>query len=149
IVSARRIGGVQAENGSSVTYAPGGDLYVAGAFQDMLQIGDKSVQSTGGSNLFVLRYTDPSNQDVNPEQQIAWIKTAANAAAVSSPETGYPRLSISPQGDLLVAGGFTSSAAFDDAALSSRGLEDAFVAQLPVTAGQDSFFESLREWLLA
>jgi hypothetical protein len=109
LLTALRKGGTNHEAGEGIAYS-GSDVYVAVDTQDT---------STLANTLMVAKYTGAT---------LDWAKSAPGAGT-GAPEQDT-KLSVAPDGEILVTGWFTGSATFGEVTLESQGAEDIFFARL-------------------
>ena len=110
---ARKIGGANDEEGNGIAADEFGNVYVAAAFADSVEVGSEIVYSKGGTEALVARF----NADGSP----SWVLTAGSTGM-----DGARRL-VYRDGSLLVAGWFEGSVTLGQSKIASKGGQDAFV----------------------
>lgn len=109
------IGGELDDGGVFLAHDRAGHLYVCGSFQQTLQIGSFSLETHGGTDIFLAR--------VSPIGVVEW------AVSFGGGGNDEPRgLSASPAGELVIGGAFTGEVDFGGGERPSAGGSDAFVA---------------------
>jgi len=116
-VWAKRAGGTGADSGSGVSVLADGGAIVTGSFTGTATFGTHTLTSTGSDDVFVAR--------IDPQGNWLWAKRGGG--------TGLDRasgVSTLPDGSAIVSGRFGNTATFGVHALTSAGLDDAFVARI-------------------
>lgn len=109
------IGGALDDGSVYLAHDRAGHLYALGAFQQTLQIGAFSFETHGGSDVFMAR--------LSPTGVVEW------ASAFGGGGNELPRgISVSPLGEVSIAGEFAGEIDFGGGSRASRGDVDAFVA---------------------
>jgi hypothetical protein len=121
VVWAKQISSGAYDAGYSIKLDASGSPYVTGAFSATATFGATSLTSDGGSDIFVAKY-DPANGD------LIWAKKFGGA----NDQDGIS-LSISPSGDIYLAGGFFVSANIGTTTFTSAGGLDGYIAKLNST----------------
>lgn len=118
----RSAGGTGSENSASVALDQLGNCYITGEFQGTAAFGTQSVNSSGGYDIFVAKYS--------PVGEILWVKKAGGA----DHDFG---LSICKgyHGALYITGYFSGTANFGSHPITSISGWDIFLARID-TAGQ-------------
>ena len=106
------------EFGRSVARDASGNVYVTGHFQDVISFGDTKLISTGGSDIFIVKYS--------PAGVVLWAKQAGggdNDAAVG--------IAVDASGNAYITGHFWGAANIGNTVLSSSSVadQDLFVAK--------------------
>jgi hypothetical protein len=133
LLKARRIGGIENDGGSGITYDHKGNLYVAGVFQGMIDVEGHSLTGKKPFNLFVLKFKSATGG-------LAWAKKADGPG-----QDGFeanPRMCVTPAGQVLVTGVYQDTAVFDAITLHSAGDLDIFLAELNAMADNDKCEDS-------
>lgn len=112
-----RVGNAADQKNCQVAMAPGGAALLAGEFVGALDFDDDSLQSAGGTDGFVARWSASGNP--------SWAIPIGDAA-----EQSAPRIAVSMSGDVLVVGGFHGAVDLGGGPLISAGDDDVFVAKL-------------------
>jgi hypothetical protein len=113
---ARQIGGSGKDEAIEVAVQPNGDCYVVGDFSGTASLGPTSLTSSGGTDIFIARFTAAG--------VLQWARRAGstlNDSAFSA--------AVTPQGDCYLTGLFQGSAQFGGTNVISQGVEDAFLAK--------------------
>ncbi|MEI6089897.1 MAG: hypothetical protein WCR42_05570 [bacterium] len=98
-----------------------GNKYVIGYYYGELKFGSTTLQSTGGSDIFIAKCAYDGT----------WIW--AISAGGQGDDIGYD-LAISSAGDIYIAGSYYGQASFGSTDMTSAGIEDAYVAKLNSSA---------------
>lgn len=112
-----RFGGTGNDAATSLAIDGGGNVYVAGSFENRMIFGTDTLTSAGGTDIFIAKYSSGGNY--------LWAKRAggpgndiANAVAVDA------------AGNVFIAGAFSDSVRFGNLAwMYSAGSSDMFIAQ--------------------
>jgi hypothetical protein len=107
--------------GYAIAVDAAGNAVITGGFVSSIDFGAGALASAGGSDVFVAKF--------DPTGLVVWSKKAGNNAD----QTGRA-IAVTPQGDVVVAGGFGGQIDFGGGPLISAGIGDVFVAEL---AGAD------------
>jgi hypothetical protein len=94
-----------------------GNVFLTGSFQGSMQVGNQTLQSAGGSDVFLAKL----DAGGNPQ----WAKSFGNAAD----QAAYA-VATDAAGNVVLTGGFVGSINFGGTTLQSAGLDDVFVAKL-------------------
>lgn len=94
-----------------------GSIFLAGSFDETMEIGGGVLTSAGGSDVYIAR--------LNPSGGHVWSKRYGNASSQSA-----NGISVDEEGNLLVTGSFQGSIDFGGKLLTSEGSDDIFVAKL-------------------
>ena len=113
------------DSGQAIATDAAGNVYVAGLFHGTVDFGASpglhTLVSTGGSDVFVAKYTSGG--------ALLWVCGGGSAGDDSA-----NGIAIGPDGNIYVAGGYSGTATFGagttSASLTSAGGEDAFVLKL-------------------
>jgi hypothetical protein len=128
LLKARRIGGGQHEGGGGIAYDHKGNLYVAGIFQNRIDVEGRSLTGTKPFNLFVLKFKSGTGG-------LDWAKKA-DGAGQDEFEANPRMMSVTQTGEVLVTGTYQGTAVFDAITLhSTRG--DIFLAELNANRDHD------------
>lgn len=128
LLKARRIGGAQEESGGGITYDHKGSLYVAGIFQNNINVDGRSLTGTKPFNLFVLKFKSGTGG-------LDWAKKA-DGAGQPQVESNPRMISVTQTGEVLVTGTYQGTAVFDAITLhSTHG--DIFLAELNANRDHD------------
>jgi hypothetical protein len=128
LLKARRIGGAEHESGGGITYDHKGNLYVAGTFQNNINVDGRSLTGTKPFNLFVLKFKSGTGG-------LDWAKKA-DGAGQDGFEANPRMISVTQTGEVLVTGTFQGTAVFDKITLhSTQG--DIFLAELNAVRDND------------
>jgi hypothetical protein len=128
LLKARRIGGAEHESGGGITYDHKGNLYVAGTFQNNINVDGRSLTGTKPFNLFVLKFKSGTGG-------LDWAKKA-DGAGQDEFEANPRMISVTQTGEVLVTGTFQGTAVFDKITLhSTQG--DIFLAELNAVRDND------------
>jgi len=130
LLKARRFGGAENEGGGGIAYDHKGNLYVAGTFQNSINVDGRSLNGTKPFNLFVLKFKSGTGG-------LDWAKKADGAGSGQGELEANPRMIAVTQNDeVLVTGTFQSTAVFDKITLhSTKG--DIFLAELNANRDHD------------
>jgi hypothetical protein len=93
-----------------------GNIFVSGNFQNTAIFGDTTVTSSGGTDIFIVKY--------NKNGVVQWVRTAGG-----SDDDGSQDIAIDSNGNVYIAGGIKGTATFGTASLTSGGNEDIFIAK--------------------
>lgn len=130
LLEAQRFGGPQDDGGSGIAYDRHGKLILAGIFQGTIAIEGSTLTGRDPYNLFVAKFsrTEMSCVAGVADHGLDW------AAEADGPFSGdfenNPRIGLTKQGGVMVAGSYPATAQFGSIALSSTGAPDGFVAFL-------------------
>ncbi|MCK4654382.1 MAG: SBBP repeat-containing protein [Candidatus Cloacimonetes bacterium] len=114
---AAKAGGIEWDNGWSITIDTSGNLYVTGWFRDSASFGSNILTSSGGDNIFVAKISSDGN----------WLW----ANSVSGSDDGWScSITVDTSGSLYFTGGFEGTANFGSTTLTSNGSGDIFVAKV-------------------
>lgn len=128
LLKALRFGGAQEEGGGGITYDHKGNLYVAGTFQNGIDVDGRSLTGKKPFNLFVLKFKSGTGG-------LDWAKKA-DGAGQDEFEANPRMLSVTQSGEVLVTGTFQGTAIFDKITLhSTQG--DIFLAELNANRDHD------------
>jgi hypothetical protein len=116
-VFARRYGDASGSQHGAALATIGEDVVLVASFIGIIDFGDSTVHSAGGSDLVVVRF-DPSGV---PE----WVRQFG-----STGDQFAAALASDPGGNILVAGPFTGTVSFGGAPLVSAGGDDVYLAKL-------------------
>ncbi len=129
LLKARRIGGVENDGGTGITYDGKGDLYVAGVFQGRIDVAGQSLTGEKPFNLFVLKFKSATGG-------LEWAKKA-DGAGPDNPEVNQG-MCVTPAGKVLATGVYEGTAVFDSITLHSAGDQDIFLAELNAIPDHDN-----------
>lgn len=128
LLKARRIGGVENDGGSGISYDHEGNLFVAGVFQGRIEVEGRSLIGEKPFNLFVLKFKPATGG-------LEWAKKA-DGAGPDNPEVNQG-MCVTPTGQVLVTGEYQGTAVFDAITLHSAGDRDIFLAELKAVHDND------------
>jgi hypothetical protein len=104
----------------------GGNVVVAGYFQETIDCGGGPLTSTGLGDMFVAKYSSTGAH--------LWSKKFGGTG-----NDNVRGVAVDPSGDVLLTGDFTGTINFGGADLTSAGLEDIFLAKLLGASGGHSW----------
>lgn len=113
----------------AVTYAPNGDLVVAGAITTQTDMGGQLLTSAGSSDAFIARYT--------PAGSLFW----ANRLGGPAWDEAYA-VAVDSTGNVYVAGAFTGTVTFGTATKTAVGESDIFLVKYNASGA----LQSVRTW---
>ena len=93
------------------------NVFVCGGFGDVTAIGDTTITSLGGSDIFLAKY--------DPDGNFNWVRQAGGSFYN---DIAWD-LKVDDNGMIYFTGGFGSTASFDNIMLTSVGYEDIFIAK--------------------
>jgi uncharacterized protein (AIM24 family) len=108
-------GGLGEDRGNGITTDKSNNIIITGAFVGEAKFGGRSLNSSGGSDIFVAKY--------NGEGRLLWVKQMGG----NSYDLGYA-VSVDQRKNLYVTGYFKGKATVDGLSLISNGDRDIFVA---------------------
>ena len=114
-VWARQVGGPGLDEAIKVAVAPNGDVLVVGAFSQAAQVGSSNVVSSGGTDIFAMRF--------GPGGDLQWIQSAGGATN-DSPYS----VAADVVGGFLVTGAFAGQMNLGTNQLTANG-DDAFLVR--------------------
>ncbi len=114
---ARSFAGASNENANSVELSATGELIVTGEINGSTNFGGTTLNTVGGSNIFVARYS-----------QLNSYISAINLSQ-ASPGTGF-YLKRSPSSQIYIAGRFSNSLIFGNDTLTAVSNSDGFIARM-------------------
>ena len=129
LLKARRIGGIKDAGGSGIAYDHEGNLYVTGVFQGTIDVEGQSLTGAKPFNLFVLKFKSENGR-------LDWAKKADGAG--QDIFEASPRMSVTPEGQVFITGGYDGTAVFDAITLHSAGDPDGFLAELNANGDDDN-----------
>ena len=129
LLKARRIGGIKDAGGSGIAYDHEGNLYVTGVFQGTINVEGQSLTGAKPFNLFVLKFKSENGR-------LDWAKKADGAG--QDIFEASPRMSVTPEGQVFITGGYQGTAVFDAITLHSAGDPDIFLAELNAKPDNDN-----------
>lgn len=112
---AQRYGGSSQESGTSVSVNTSG-VYACGSFSNTVIFGSSIQTSSGGSDIYVARFT--------PQAQAVWSQKAGGSG-----DDRATAITLSAAGDVYVTGWFSGTVTFGFQQLVSAGGRDIFVAK--------------------
>lgn len=114
---ARRAGGGSSEKAHSVTTDSSGNVYVTGFFQSAsAAFGSTNLSTSGSSDIFLSKYDSSGN--------LMWAKKAGGSGV----DVGNSVL-VDSGGNVYLSGRFQNIGTFDTTNLTSRGVDDIFLAK--------------------
>ncbi|MCL5098962.1 MAG: SBBP repeat-containing protein, partial [Candidatus Omnitrophica bacterium] len=113
---AQRVGGPGNDQGLGIAVDASGNCYVTGEFEGTAQFGNVTLVSTGGKDLFVIKF--------NNAGELQWARQAGGIGHDSG-----QKIAADSAGHCYVTGMFEVSARFGDLTLTSGGMQDMFVAR--------------------
>lgn len=128
LLKARRIGGMENDGGTGISYDHEGNLFVAGVFQGRINVEHGSLTGEKPFNLFVLKFKPATGG-------LEWAKKA-DGAGPDNPEVNQG-MSLTPTGQVLVTGEYQGTAVFDAIRLHSAGDRDIFLGELTARPDND------------
>jgi hypothetical protein len=130
LLEARRFGGPQDDGGSGIAYDRHGHLIVAGVFQGAIAFGASTLTGKEPYNLFIAKFSRDEVSCVADfaDHGLAWA-AEADGAGTGGFENN-PRIGVTSQGDVIVAGSYQPTAQFGSFKLGSAGMQDGFLAFL-------------------
>jgi hypothetical protein len=130
LLEAQRFGGPQDDGGSGIAYDRHGNLILAGIFQGTIAIEGSTLTGRDPYNLFVAKFsrTEMSCVAGVADHGLDWVAEADGP--FSGDFENNPRIGLTKQGGVMVAGSYPATAQFGSIALSSTGAPDGFVAFL-------------------
>lgn len=114
---ARSFGGKGQDVAEGVAVDGDGNAIVAGAFGEVLGMGDAEVKSAGADDGFIAKFS--------PEGKRLWAKRFGGRDV-----DAFHQVAATPEGDLLVTGVFRETVEFGDTTLEAAGDADVFLARL-------------------
>lgn len=113
---AQKGGGVGSDKGKKVVVSASGEVYVAGEFQNTAFLGNTSITSAGGSDIFIAKYaTDGTLQ---------WVKSAGGTG-----NDYIESLAVDNSKNVYVTGNYLGTMSFGNNSVTSAGDEDIFLAK--------------------
>ena len=116
IVSATSFGGTRVETGRSITSLPDGGYVVTGYFMNSMQVGNTTLTSNGGNDIFIVRYN--SNNEIVSATSFGGTKSDVVSRITSLPDGGY-----------VVIGSFQNSMQVGNTTLTSNSGNDIFIVR--------------------
>ncbi|MCB0567342.1 MAG: SBBP repeat-containing protein, partial [Phaeodactylibacter sp.] len=113
---ARRGGGDGNDRGYGITTDVDGNVYVTGWFEDTAIFGNTQLISTGGEDVFVVKY--------NAEGEVLWARKGGGALN----DRGYA-ITTDAAGNVHITGTFEGAVAFGSTMFTSIGYGDVFVVK--------------------
>ncbi|OFY71907.1 MAG: hypothetical protein A3G23_05130 [Bacteroidetes bacterium RIFCSPLOWO2_12_FULL_37_12] len=114
----KQIGGVTNDQGKGVAVDASGNIYVTGNFTTTITIdGTVTLTNFGLNDAFLAKY--------NSNGIIQWAKAMGGSTDADFGES----VAVSPSGDVVVTGYFTSTATFGTTQLTTYGQQDIFIAK--------------------
>jgi len=113
-----RLGGTGSDVGNAVAVDSGGDVYLVGNFQNVVNFGGGNLTSAGGADFYVAKYDGTDGAHI-------WSKRIGG--------TGNDRafdITIDGDGNLIVVGNFNGSVNFGGGSLASVGGNDIYILKL-------------------
>ncbi len=110
----KRFGSPQLETPTAVALEPDGSIVITGYFQKRVDLGGGFLQSFGGYDVFVARYTADGTH--------LWSQRFGN----SDFQEGH-QIAVAPNGDVAVAGRLAGSIDLGSGTLTSAGADDVFL----------------------
>jgi hypothetical protein len=112
----QRIGGAGFESVGAVAIAPDTSIYIAGSFDETLELG--ALVATGKADVFVAKLTATG--------QLVWSTHFGSPGG----SAGASKIKVLSNGDLVLGGNYRGSLPLGTTTLASVGDQDAFVARL-------------------
>ena len=112
----RQAGGMNFDNGRSVTIDPRGNLYVTGYFERQATFGNTTLNSYGDRDIFIAKYDNNGN--------LKWVQQAGGRY-----DDGGYGIASDNSGNIVVTGYFKRTSQFGDTILTSAGSADIFIAK--------------------
>ncbi len=109
-------GGVGEDGGKGIALDANGNIFVSGNFQNIAIFGDTTVTSSGGTDIFIVKY---SKNGI-----VQWVQTAGGSNDDVSQD-----MTIDSNGNVYIAGGIQGTATFGTTSLTSGGDGDIFIAK--------------------
>lgn len=116
----KRFGDNGNQFGMSVAFDPAGNVFVAGRVFTGINFGGGLLDAHGSDDVFVAK--------LDPDGNHVWSKSFGGPGA-----DRCERIAVDSAGNVIVAGGFSGTASFGGASLTSAGLRDVFVIKLDPT----------------
>ncbi len=117
---AKQAGGIWPDEGYGICADPQGNTIVTGEFGGNMKLGTTTLNSQGGSDIFIAKYDASGN--------VAW----ATSAGGEGWDTGAS-ITCDSEGNIYLTGYFEGTAAFGSQSLKAKGETDIFIAKY--TAG--------------
>ncbi len=115
-LSSQRYGGAGNESGLAVAVDASGNVYIAGSFENTMDLGGGNLVSAGGADVFLAKFL--------PNGAFVWNRSFGS----NGTDVAYG-LAVTPAGDIYITGSFTNSVDFGGGALASAGTADGFLAR--------------------
>ena len=116
-------GGNYEDSANGVAIDKNGNVVVVGAFQSTVNFGGTPLQSAGGSDLFIARYSSSGSH--------LWSKRFGGSLDESAESVAVDPIG----GDVVVTGRFASNFPFGATVLMNKGEDDIFLARLDAQTG--------------
>jgi len=116
------IGGANVDSGSGIVGDAAGNTYVGGTFQGTINVGGTSLQSAGGSDWFLVKYSGSGS--------VVWAKRFGGTG-----EDLLDAVALGPDGNIVATGRCGGSASFGGATFVTSGSSDMVVAKYSGATG--------------
>ena len=111
------IGGAGADEVVAVRTSPTGDTYTAGLFSGTLEIGDETLISQGGRDIFLVR--------ISPAGQVEWARSAGGPF-----DETLKDITLDTADSIYLVGEFLDTASFGASDIFSLGSRDGYIAKI-------------------
>lgn len=112
----KRWGDNESDKALSIAVSPSGDCYLTGYFGSSVDFGNTTLHSSGSRDIFIMK--------VNSSGTVQWVKKAGG----SGHDVGES-ICLDKDGNIYVAGSFSSTAYFGSTRVSNSGDNSAFIAK--------------------
>lgn len=109
-------GGSANDLGLDVATDSNSNVFLTGAFQGTAHFEDTRLTSFGGNDVIIAKYSSNGT--------LQWVKQAGGLAS----DAGWA-IAVDAMNNIIVAGEFSATAAFDDTLLTAQGATDIFIAK--------------------